>query len=301
MEQITERRLLYYCSFQSTSRNYNGEPIFHFTYKDVKTGEEVILGSCLFNQEVSDILGGHYYSEITDAADDFDILWSVSDEKISPIDDNFETVQAEYQRMLNEGISQEKINSDMMILFQSKMEGKINNVYFKGLEQALNDGCYIKVFICAERYPVVRVEKKDKETGEEKLVSYAEMGNVLSVLNNASNKIIDEVSEISDDKIWCERLLLDKVVDRGYTLHFFKLADGQVLSTICTGGYGNYIPIKTVMAADIKTSFGTLNATLKTFDFESSHDFHDFAESQTAPILEYRKQKKLQKKKQNDE
>lgn len=145
------------------------------------------------------------------------------------------------------------------------------------------------------RYPVVRVEKKDKETGEEKLISYAENGNVVSALNSASNKIIDEVSDIPDDKIWCERVLIDRVVESGYTLHFFKLSNGQVLSTICAGGCGNYIPVKSIIADDIKSGFETLNATLENFDFERTNDFYDFVESQTAPVEAY--QKKLTQKK----
>lgn len=124
MEQTTERKLLYYDRFQKMPRHYNGAPLFCFMFKDVKTGEDIILRSCIFSQEVSAILGGHYYSEITNAVNDFDILWSLSDEKISPVTDNFEEVQTEYQRMLSEGVSQEEINPSMMILFQSKTESK---------------------------------------------------------------------------------------------------------------------------------------------------------------------------------
>lgn len=124
MEQIVERKLLYYDCFQKMPRHYNGEPIFHFMCKDVKTGEDITLGACYFSQEVSETLGGHYYSEITDAENDFDILWSLSDERISPVADTFEEVQAEYQRMLSEGVSQEEINSAMMTLFQNKSKSK---------------------------------------------------------------------------------------------------------------------------------------------------------------------------------
>ena len=171
----------------------------------------------------------------------------------------------------------------------------MENIYFKGLEKALVEECYIKVFSGVMRYPVVRVEKKDKETGEEKLISYAENGNVISALNSASSKIIDEVLDIPGDKIWCERVLIDRVVESGYTLHFFKLSNGQVLSTICAGdGYGNYIPIKSIIADEIKSGFEILNATLETFDFETTCDFYDFVESQTAPVEAY--QKKLTQK-----
>lgn len=171
----------------------------------------------------------------------------------------------------------------------------MENVYFKGLEKALNDGCYVKVFSCAMRYPVVRVEKKDAKTGEEQLIAYYENGNVLSALNGASSKIIDETSNISDDRIWCDNTLIDKVVEQGYTLHFFKLSNNQVLSTICGSGYGNYIPVKSIISDDIKSGFETLDVSLQPFDFDRTHDFFDFVHSQTEPVEAY--QKKLTQEK----
>lgn len=124
MEEVTERKLLYYDRFQKMPRNYEGVPIFHFMCKDVKTGEDVILGTCFFSQEVSELLGEHYYREITDAVNDFDILWNLSNEGISPVAATFEEVQAEYQRMLSEGVSQEEINSAIIMSFQKKSKSK---------------------------------------------------------------------------------------------------------------------------------------------------------------------------------
>ena len=124
MEQSTERKLLYYDRFQRMPRHYNGAPIFHFMCKDVKTGEDVTLGACYFAEEVSKTIGGHYYEDIAEATNDFDILWSLSDERISPVADTFDEVQAEYQRMINEGVSPEEINSSMITLFQQKRKIK---------------------------------------------------------------------------------------------------------------------------------------------------------------------------------
>ena len=124
MEQSIERKLLYYDRFQRIPRHYNGAPIFHFMCKDVKTGEDVTLGACYFAEEVSKTIGGHYYEDIVEATNDFDILWSLSDERISPIADTFDEVQAEYQRMINEGVSPEEINSAMITLFQQKRKIK---------------------------------------------------------------------------------------------------------------------------------------------------------------------------------
>ena len=77
-----------------------------------------------FADEASSVLGGHYYLDITEATHDFDILWNLSDERISPVADTFEEVQAEYQRMLSEGVTLEEINVAMMTLFHEKKQSK---------------------------------------------------------------------------------------------------------------------------------------------------------------------------------
>lgn len=79
-------------------------------------------------------------------------------------------------------------------------------------------------------------------------------------------------------------------MEQGYTLHFFKLSNNQVLATICGGGHENYIPVKSIIADDIQTGFETLNASLLPFDFDRTYDFYDFAESQTSPVKEYKKE-----------
>jgi len=43
------------------------------------------------------------------------------------------------------------------------------------------------------------------------------------------------------------------------------------------------------IADNIQTGFETLNATLLPFDFDRTHDFYDFVESQTSPVKEYQK------------
>ena len=111
MGKVTEKKLLYYDRFQRMPKTYNGAPIFHFLCKDVKTSEDITLGSCFFDKEVSKILGEHYYSEITDAEKDYDILWQVTSERISPVADTFEEVQAEYQRMLSSFQTKSKVKS----------------------------------------------------------------------------------------------------------------------------------------------------------------------------------------------
>lgn len=122
--ETQERQLLYYDRYQRMPRHWNGSPIHHFSCKNVKTGEDVTLGACYYNEEVSNALGGHYYEEITDAAADFDILWKLSDERISVVAETFEEVQVEYLRMLQEGVLPQDINSAMMNFYQVKSRTK---------------------------------------------------------------------------------------------------------------------------------------------------------------------------------
>ena len=49
----------------------------------------------------------------------------------------------------------------------------MENIYFKGLEKALNDGCFIiALYSSTSRSPVVRVEKKNEEAKRISLISY---------------------------------------------------------------------------------------------------------------------------------
>ena len=166
----------------------------------------------------------------------------------------------------------------------------MENIYFKGLDKALNDGCYIIVFNSSFRCPVVRVEKKNRETGEVELVSYAEHFNAISALNTASYKIVDELGDKKDNIDSSESTLIDRVLTSGYTLHFYKLSNGQVLSTICCHGCGlSRIPVKSIISDDVQTGFKLLNASLEYFvDNEQSQNFYNnfyaFVVQQTAPV-----------------
>ena len=141
----------------------------------------------------------------------------------------------------------------------------MKNMFFKGLNKALDEGSYIKVFSCSLRYPVVRVEKKNTETNEVELISYAENGNVLSALNSASIKIVNEL--LKEEKgIWCDRTSLDKVVEQGYPLRFYKLPYGHVLSMICSFEYGDYVPLVSVMSNNLKNGFEMLNAVISSYE-----------------------------------
>ena len=121
MEQIADRRLLYYDNFKKVPQNFNGAPLLHFSFKDVQTGKKIVLETCFYANAVSHLLGGQCYSQITDAVRDYDILWHLSDGVIGPVADTFEEVQTEYRRMLSEGVTLSEINSAMMELFKNKV------------------------------------------------------------------------------------------------------------------------------------------------------------------------------------
>lgn len=120
MNQTNERRLWYYDYFQKSAKHYNGTAITFLHFKDVKTKQSVTLGFCDEAEELGQMLDEHFYEEITDMTDDFDILWNFSNETIKPLSYSFEDVKNEYQRMLHQGISASEINKAMMSLFCQK-------------------------------------------------------------------------------------------------------------------------------------------------------------------------------------
>ena len=119
MKYYMERKLLYFESSIQLPMNWHGEPIYKSVFKDVKTGDQIILNSCLFSQDISKIFGEHYYSAITDAEKDFDILWKVSDDEVRSVDDEFIHVQGIYEEMLRNGVSLKDINGAMIDYYSS--------------------------------------------------------------------------------------------------------------------------------------------------------------------------------------
>ena len=60
--------------------------------------------------------------DIINATGDYDIIWKAIDQgiTISPAAKNFEEVQLEYLRMLDEGANPEDINQSMIKIFENK-------------------------------------------------------------------------------------------------------------------------------------------------------------------------------------
>lgn len=109
--------------------------------------------------------------------------------------------------------------------------------------------------------------------------------NILNSLINLSNKIEFELSLSDEEKANYESTLIDKLVENGYSLHFYRFPNFQILSTICSGNTKDgYIPVKSVITSDIKTGFITLNESLKIipqdkFIFNFKNEIHNHEES----------------------
>ena len=168
----------------------------------------------------------------------------------------------------------------------------MENIYFKGLDKALNDGCQIQVISCLFGGHGVVVERIDKKTKQYSPVLIVEVSNVISALNEASFKFFNELGDKMSNMDSSENTLLDKVLDFGFSLRFYKSSDGQVSSEIFTHDDKdpfNYIPILSIKSNDLKTGFELLNASLECFvDNEQPHNFYnnfyDFVEQQTATV-----------------
>lgn len=159
------------------------------------------------------------------------------------------------------------------------------NMYLKGLDKALNEGCYIKVFCCSMNYPIVRVEKKNNESDTLELIAYAEGNNVLGTLNKASNNIINEDAYASSSTIIYERTFLDDVIRNGYTLRFYKLNNDRVLSAICTRSK-KAIVIESIISNELETGLKDLNESLQMY-YNNTYQFSEHAKD----VLKYKKDK----------
>ena len=109
-----EKNLLYYDGFQKMPRHWNGESIHQLYFTDIKTDEDISFLLCNYAQELSVALGKNVYSSIDELENDFDILWDKKESTLSPLKEEFSDVQAEYSRMMNQGVPIEDINAAML-------------------------------------------------------------------------------------------------------------------------------------------------------------------------------------------
>lgn len=170
----------------------------------------------------------------------------------------------------------------------------MQNVFFQALEGALKDGAFIKVFICGAGYPVVRVEKRNPEGGDNTLMAYYESGRVIDGLFGAGKSLMTEsmAENVSDEDRAFECLAIEKEVSlRGYPLVIVMQPTGQFLSMLCSGCGVDYLPLVSANGKDVQTSLELLNALLSQYDFDSA-EFIRFADKQEDIKYEYYKKRR---------
>jgi len=135
----------------------------------------------------------------------------------------------------------------------------MKNIYFKGLEKKLSEGYYI--IACYGNNNQIRAYtlSKDNVTMENQSVNE----NIITCLNEMSLRVLDERPR-GKGPINGKKTLIDLIISEPvYTLHFYKLANDKVLTSICKSSNGEYIPVKSVITEDIKSGMETMNGALR--------------------------------------
>lgn len=137
-----------------------------------------------------------------------------------------------------------------------------DQMYFKGLTQALNDGGYIEAFNTSNYYEAI-VRDSRKQT-----ISFSKDTNILAAMNNASAKIKNELND-SKEIIKCANTKTDYLLFEGFRLGIARNSDKQVEITIYAKKGGEYTVIKSVVEDSIQTAFVSLEILLSQIDFDN--------------------------------
>ena len=137
-----------------------------------------------------------------------------------------------------------------------------DQMFFKGLTQALNDGGYIEAFNTSNYYEAI-VRDSRKQT-----ISFSKDTNILAAMNNASAKIKNELND-SKEIIKCANTKTDYLLFEGFRLGIARNSDKQVEITIYAKKGGEYTVIKSVVEDSIQTAFVSLEILLSQIDFDN--------------------------------
>lgn len=129
----------------------------------------------------------------------------------------------------------------------------MKNMFFKGLNQKLAEGCLISVS-SYENDVVTRVE----DGNELELYDYGE--NLLTSLNNVSNRVINEVEYYPDYSIVCKQTKIDNVLECGYIVNFRKNDDDCVISSIRDEHKG--LTLEEISSSSLEDGLNLLNEKL---------------------------------------
>ena len=112
--------LLYYCEHHSPGQHPDLPRLMLYTFKNVATGEEIILRESPEALALTNWGFGEFYADIKCAESQYHILWYIDDKTVSPVDLTFEEVQSEYARMLLEsGLAEVTIAAIMKACIKS--------------------------------------------------------------------------------------------------------------------------------------------------------------------------------------
>ena len=137
-----------------------------------------------------------------------------------------------------------------------------DQMYFKGLTQALNDGGYIEAFNTSNFYEaIVRDSRKQ-------IISFSKDTNILAAMNNASAKIKNELKG-SKKIIVCANTKTDYLLFEGFRLGIARNSDKQVEITIYAKKGGEYTVIKSIVENSIRSAFVSLEILLSQIDFDN--------------------------------
>lgn len=165
--------------------------------------------------------------------------------------------------------------------------------YFKGLEQKLSEGYH--VIVCrgngVTNQVIAYTVSSDNITLENKSVNE----NIITCLNEMSLRTIEERPR-GKSSFLGRKTLIDLIIcsSYNYTLHFYKLANKQVLTVICKSSGNQHIPIKSIITENIKSGIDTMNALLKEFHISDEkeiflHNFYGETYKHFRSVVEYQK------------
>lgn len=116
------KKLIYYISRKRTVRYLANVPLHEYVFRDVKTGNLISLEEGINPEEVINVHDRKCYGHITEACEDYDILWRFAEDKIKPVDVPFELVQEEYLKYLSSGEPIQDINEYMVNTYCNRVK-----------------------------------------------------------------------------------------------------------------------------------------------------------------------------------
>lgn len=99
-----EKELAYYIGYERKPKHFEGNYVYLFNFRGVESGEYFSLGYCYeHGEELSNFGYGHFYNNILDMCNDFDIIWELKEDRITPSSTDYEVIQKEYEELFEAG------------------------------------------------------------------------------------------------------------------------------------------------------------------------------------------------------